>query len=68
VTTDEQLRLLDVLNRCACKLKAEYDRQQPDAGPRECWAEAEAAFALLAEYLDAENDAVGALFGHRRGR
>jgi hypothetical protein len=37
------------LRRCADKLKAEYDRHQPDAARDECWAEAELAFALLEE-------------------
>jgi uncharacterized membrane protein YccC len=41
--------LVQALHRCADKLKAEYDRQQPDATRDECWAEAEDAFALLKE-------------------
>jgi hypothetical protein len=39
--------LAQALARCAGKLKVEYDRQQPDAPADECWAEAEAAWALL---------------------
>jgi hypothetical protein len=35
------------LRRCADKLKIEYDLQQPDAAPTECWAEAEAAWDWL---------------------
>jgi hypothetical protein len=48
-TPNEHL-LASALARCAGKLKVEYDRQQPDAGPDECWAEAEAAWDLLKEW------------------
>lgn len=47
---DVAARIAQALWRCAYKLKVEYDRQQPDAaGSDECWAEAEAAWALLRE-------------------
>jgi hypothetical protein len=48
--TATEADLVRVLRRCAVKLKAEYDRQQPDAAPDECWAEAEAAFDVLRDY------------------
>lgn len=41
--------LVEALKLCAFKLKAEYDRQQPDAPETECWAEAEAAWRLLGQ-------------------
>jgi hypothetical protein len=46
------------LMRCARKLKVEYDRQQPDAAPDECWAEAEAAWDLLREPLTIRADEI----------
>jgi hypothetical protein len=44
--------LQDALRRCTFKLKIEYDRQQPDAPPNECWAECEHAWHLLEELED----------------
>ena len=46
-------RLGGALRLCAFKLKVEYDRQQPDAPAGECWAAAEAAWALLRELEEA---------------
>jgi hypothetical protein len=48
---DEPARRHQSARRCGasrlCKMKREYDRLQPDAGPDECWAEAEALDYVL---------------------
>jgi hypothetical protein len=51
----EKAELIRVLRGCAAKLKAEYDRQQPDAAPDECWAEAETAFDVLRDYPEGDD-------------
>jgi hypothetical protein len=40
--TEDQIKSLVIAARNAfAKMKSEYDKQQPDAGPDECWSEAE---------------------------
>lgn len=42
--------LVRVARRAAFKMKREYDRQQPDAGPDECWAEQERLVDALSDF------------------
>ena len=44
--------LVRAARSAALKMKREYDRQEPDAAPRECWAEQERLIDALADFED----------------